>query len=86
MCDSNERKANEVSEFFNIEVLAVICSIMQIAGLVLIIGKASPAFICASGFAAVVKVFLPVKSCRNPLTYIAGACGLALFVMYGLPH
>ena len=65
-----------------LESLSALCSVLQIVGLVLSIAwRRLPAFVGViigiSGFAAVVKVFLPISTGAGPMTYFAGLVGLA---------
>ncbi|MFH1743046.1 MAG: hypothetical protein ABIH23_28910 [bacterium] len=72
-----------------LDVLALICSLLQILGLVLVVaGPATPAIavlIGVCGFAAVVSYFMPYREgtlgpTLKKLRPIAAVCGLGLIV------
>ena len=69
----------------NLEVLSDICSFLQIAGMLLIFGWAwlprfSGALISVCGFAAVVKVFLPLAEHQSTLGVIAAVSGVGIVI------
>lgn len=69
------------------EILNLICSLLQILGFVLIVvslrisnNLAIHTIICVSGLAAVVKLFACDKMCA--LNFVAALAGLGIFVIY----
>ena len=73
-----------VEEFFTVEALSIICGILQIVGLVLIICRVAPVIIGVCGFAAIVKVFLPLPQNRNMLGYSAALAGLGIIILHAI--
>ena len=70
-----------------IETLSCLCGILQILGLIIIVAgklEALPVLVGISGFAGVVKVFLPMELDRawyKGLANVAAICGFALIVI-----
>lgn len=67
----------------NLHILSVICGFLQIAGLLLaIVWKLLPRFtgalISICGFAAIVKVFLPLANHQNTINVIAAFAGVGI--------
>jgi membrane-bound ClpP family serine protease len=70
-----------------IQGLSLVCSLLQILGLVLIVAnvwRLTPALVGICGFAAVVKYFLPLepdKDWRRRLVQVAALCGVGMILM-----
>jgi len=73
-----------IEEFLTIQALSVFCSILQILGLILIIFKVAPAIITICGFAAIVKIFLPLKGHQTPFGYTAAFAGLGIIILWAI--
>ena len=74
----------KLKEFFSVETLSVICGILQIIGLILIIFRVAPIIIGISGFAAIVRIFLPIPQNRTPIGYTAALAGLGIIILYAI--
>lgn len=75
-----------IEKVFSMEVLNYICGMLQIIGLVLIICQAAPVMIGVGGFAAIVRVFLPLPINRTAFGLfftIGGAlAGVGMIIIY----
>lgn len=70
------------NKFFSIESLNTVCGILQIVGFILIILNKFPVIIGASGFAAIVKIFLPLPDNKTFLGVFFAALGVTIIIMY----
>ncbi len=69
----------------NLKALSMICSLLQIIGLILvIISSFLPLFVWViigiSGFAATVKIFLPLENHQSFFSFIATLCGIGIII------
>jgi hypothetical protein len=70
----------------NLEALSEVCSLLQITGLFLILGwkwlpRFTGALISVCGFAAVVRVFLPLANHQSVLFVVAAICGVGVIAI-----
>lgn len=70
----------------NLEALSMVCNLLQITGLFLILGwkwlpRFTGALISVCGFAAVVKVFLPLAGHQSTIGVVAAICGVGIVVV-----
>ena len=74
----------EDNAFFNVATLYIVCSLLQIVGLLLVIFRVAPVVIGVCGFAGVVKIFLPLPKTKTILGYSAALAGLGLIIVYSI--
>jgi len=78
-----EENMEKLEEFFSAKVLSRICAILQIIGFLLIIFKVvAPVIIRISGFAAIVKFFLPIPENRTLFGFVTALVGLGIIIAY----